>query len=309
VPGEEVAVKALDHWWRPLAPATRIGFLRVLVGTFVLAYLAARIGHLIGYAGFDPGHFRPVGVVAVLDRPLLPWVVRGLGIATLVMAVPFLLGWRFHVTGPVFAALLLWTITYRNSWGMIWHTENLMVIQVIILALAPSADAWSLDARRRGAPAEPDRRYGWPLRLMCAVVVIAYVIAGLAKLRNAGGGWMFGDELRNYVATDNLRKILLGDWYSPLAAPLLHVEWLFQFLAFATVALEVGAPVALLGRRWALGWVIAAMSFHWGVLALMMIGFPYQMCGVGFACFFRVERLGEWLRRRLGRSSPAPQSA
>lgn len=292
-----------------MAPAERLGFVRVLVGTFVLVYVGVRIGHLIGYASFDPNHFRPVGVVSVLDRPLLPWVVRGLGVATLIMAVPFLLGWRFAITGPIFAALLLWTISYRNSWGMIWHTENLMVIQVLILGITPSADAWSLDARRRGDPMPPDRRYGWPLRLMCAVVVIAYVIAGLAKLRNAGGGWIFGDELRNYVATDNLRKVLMGDWYSPLAAPLLHISWLFQGLAFLTIVVELGAPLALLGRRWALVWVVLVMGFHWGVLALMMIGFPYQMCGIGFACFFEVERLGDRILTRLRSRRRDPDAA
>ena len=36
--------------------------------------------------------------------------------------------------------------TYRSSFGMIFHTENLWVVHVALLATAPAADAWSIDA-------------------------------------------------------------------------------------------------------------------------------------------------------------------
>lgn len=292
----------IDAYWRAPAPAERLAAVRILVGLFAAVYLAARIPDWLSYATFEPGHFRPVGVVTILDRPLLPNVVRGIAIATVLLSIPFLLGWRFRITGPLFAISLLWMLSYRNSWGMVFHTENLMVMQVLALALAPSADAWSLDARRRGRPVrDPAPRYGWPLRLMCWIVVIAYVLAGIAKIRNAGGAWLWGNELRNYVAIDNVRKLLLGDAYSPLAGPLLQKEWLFKLTGLITVLFELGAPLALLGRRLAAAWVIVAVGFHWAVLALMYILFPYPMFGVAFACFFRVERPGRWLARRWRR--------
>ena len=66
-------------------------------------------------------------------------------------------------------------------------------------------------ARAPSAGPTPDHgRYGWPIKLMCWVVVIAYVLAGVAKLKNGGMSWIWGDELRNHVALDNARKILLG---------------------------------------------------------------------------------------------------
>jgi hypothetical protein len=54
---------------------------------------------------------------------------------------------------------------------------------------------------------------------------------------------------------------------------------------------ELGAPVALLGRRIAAAWAALAWSFHLGVLALMAIAFPYPLLGVAFLPFFRAERL------------------
>src|SRR5690606_36369106 len=108
--------------------------------------------------------------------------------------------------------------------------------------------------------------------------------------------WMWGDELRNHIAIDNAKKIMLGDIYSPLAAPLMRWDWPFRALATVTVILELGAPLALLGRRVAAAWVLLIIGFHFGVLALMMIVFRYQMVGVAFACFFRVERPAAMVR-------------
>ena len=47
----------------------------------------------------------------------------------------FILGWRFNRTGPLFAGLLLGVLCYRNSWSMIYHTDNLIVWHVLILGL------------------------------------------------------------------------------------------------------------------------------------------------------------------------------
>ena len=300
----------LDGYFMGPAPAARLGALRVLVGGFAMLYLLARLPHFLSYGGFNPVQFRPVGAVWLLcDSPLPGWSVTALTLATIALSVPFFLGYYTRIFGPVFALLLLFTISYRNSFGMVFHTENLLCLHVLILSVTACADAWSLDARRRRARASDDMdrgqaehgRYGWPIKLMCWVVVIAYVLAGLAKLKNGGTSWLWGDELRNHVALDNAKKILLGDIHSPLAGPLMHWDSLWKLLATMTVVLELGAPIALLGGRVALVWVVGVIGFHVGVLALMMIVFPYQMLGVSFACFFRSERLLEWARARWQR--------
>ena len=110
-----------------------------------------------------------------------------------------------------------------------------------------------------------------------------------------------GDILRHHVAIDAVRKQLLGSISSPLAGPLIDARWLFGALAIATMILELGAPAAMIGGKVALIWVIGIVGFHYGVLALMAIGFPYPMSGIAFASFFRSERLGHWAARRLKR--------
>jgi hypothetical protein len=88
-----------------------------------------------------------------------------------------------------------------------------------------------------------------------------------------------------------------------VAEILLAQGWLFRGLAALTLVVELGAPLALLGRRAALVWVVAVIGFHIGVVALMAILFPFAMSGVAFAPFFRPERFVEWVRARARRIS------
>jgi len=292
----------LGSYWFPVLPARRLAALRILVGGFAAGYVLARLPHLLSYARFDGGLFRPVGVVALLERPLPAAVVVALAVLAAVLGLAFALGYRFRVTGPLFAALLLWVLSYRNSFGMIFHTENLMVLHVLVLGLSPAADAWSLDARRRSQGAPDSGRYGWPIRLMCWIAVIAYLLAGVAKFRWGGAGWLDGEVLRNLVATDTVRKMLLGSFYSPVAGWMTEWDAAFKGFAVLTVLFELGAPVALLGRRCAGAWSVIAIGFHWGVQVIMMITFPYPMFGFAFACFFPIDEWWlHWRARRRAR--------
>src|SRR5260221_7851711 len=99
---------------------------------------------------------------------------------------------RFAVTGPLFALLMLWVTSYRNSWGMIFHTDNLLVVHLGVLAQSDAAAALSIDARSRAAPAASAARFGWPVRLISASTTFVYLLAGIAKLKITGWSWMDG---------------------------------------------------------------------------------------------------------------------
>lgn len=189
--------------------------------------------------------------------------------------------------------MLLSTLAYRNSWGMIFHNDNLLVLHAAILAGAPAADARSLDTRRRGAPAEASWRYGWPVRLLSATTVATYFVAGIAKVAGPlGWGWAGGASLRSQVLADGLRKELLGDGASPLTHRLHDVDWLWRLLAVGSLAVELGAPVALLSPRIGRLWATSAWGMHVGIKAIMGITFRYQLSGIAFASFLDLERAG-----------------
>jgi hypothetical protein len=285
---------ALDRLVAP-APAERLAMLRILVGIYAVGWSLARLSEHLAYTAQPAHRWQPPGVWALSDTPPPDLVVAGLAVGTPMLGLLFVAGWRFLAVGPSFAVALLMLATLDSSWGQIFHTENLMVLHVGIIALAPgAADALALSRRRRVA-GEADGSYGWPVRLCAGVVVIAYLMAGLAKLRYSGLGWADGSALRNLVAYDNVRKELLGDTYSPVGTWLVGYGWVFPPLAVATLGVELGAWTALLGERWRTAWVVAAWTFHLGVLVLMAILFAYQLSGIAFAPFFRLERMAERL--------------
>jgi hypothetical protein len=290
----------------------RLALLRVLVGGYASVYLLARAPVLADFRGMAEERFEPVGLAALLDAPLSPALAGLLWALCWLTCVAFTLGLWFRASGPLCALALLWVTSYRTSWGMVFHTDNLLVLHVLALGCAPAAAAaLSVDAARaRSERPLPDARFAWPLWLVSALTVVAYVLAGIAKLKISGLHWADGEVLRSTMAHDAVRKAAVGSMHSPLGAWLVQYAWPFPVLGTLTLLLELGAPLALLGGRFAAAWVLGVWGFHVGVLATMAIAFPYPLSGIAFASFFALEewlapdaRLGRFLRRnpRLAR--------
>lgn len=267
-------MSALSRWWFSPVPAERLRALRILIGGYALVYVAVRLPDLHDVARYGRGHFAPVGVTRLLDAPLPPSVVMAIAFATCALLACMVLGVAYRVTAPLAAVALLWTLTYRNSWGMVFHTENLLVLHVIVLACM-----------------QPRSEEGWPVKLMAALTTATYLLAGIAKLRIAGGAWLDGDLLRNQIAVDNLRKALLGDSTAPLAQLFLEHPAPLLFFSVMTLVIELGAPLALLHRRIGHVWAITAWAFHVGVVLLMNIWFPYPLFGFAFLPLLPAEKI------------------
>ena len=135
-----------DAWLFPLAPPERLATLRILTGLFAVIYLAVRLRAFLVLADAQPSRFEPVGVLSFLGSPLPGPLVVGLVFVALGFGLAYTLGVWFRVCGPVFALVLLVLSTYRSSWGQILWIENLMVLHVLIVGFAPSADALTLMA-------------------------------------------------------------------------------------------------------------------------------------------------------------------
>ena len=298
-------MKRLADWWFAPAPAERLAALRILIGGWALFYVLARLPEFMAVARYGAANFHPYGVVRVLDAPLPAGAVLPIAIATCLLLAAFITGFAYRITAPLAALALLWTITYRNVWGMPFHTENLLVLHVIVLALSPAADAWAIGSRGRAASAAG---YGWAIKLCAALTAATYLLAGIAKLRIAGAGWIDGELLRNQIAVDNLRKALLGDGVAPLANLVLDHPGPLVVFCVMTLAIELGAPLALLHRYAGYAWCLGAWGFHVGVVLLMNIWFPYPLFGLAFLPFVPAERIvagvlrvGRGIRAKLGR--------
>ncbi|HEY6179026.1 MAG TPA: hypothetical protein VIX73_31450 [Kofleriaceae bacterium] len=398
----------LGRWWFAPAPAERLAALRIAVGAFATLWLIGRLTELAAVASGPESQFAPVGAIGVLKAPLPPGVAIAIAVATIALLAAFTAGVGYRVVAPLAAAGALWTLSYRSSWGMVFHTDNLVVLHLIALACAPAADAWALGGRGPAPPREAghgwaikllaaltcatyvvagiaklrlagldwldgdqlrnqiaidhvrkallggataplaaagalwtlsyrsswgmvfhtdnlvvlhlialacapaadvwalggrspaagDAGYGWAIKLLAALTCATYLVAGIAKLRLAGLDWLDGDQLRNQIAIDNLRKLLLGGATAPLAAPLVGHRGALAVLSITTLAIELGAPLALLGGRVARLWALAAWLFHAGVILAMYVWFPYPLSGVAFLPLIDAERWIGWPVRR-----------
>lgn len=303
----------LWRWYVEPAPPERLAVFRVLLCTYAVAWVAFRTPFWVDLARLPSERSHPVGVLSPPGWALPPAAVLALSASTLVAGVAAAAGWRWRASGPALAAGFLVLGTHGASWGQVLHTEQLPALHLLILAASPAADALSIDARRAGGRRPPrsvgGHTCGWPLRALSLVTVATYAVAGVAKLRYTGVGWVDGELLRNLVAHDNLRKRLLGDPSSPLAPLVVGHPAVFAPAALLTLLVELGAPLALLGGRLRAVWAATAWAFHVGVLALMAVLFPYPLLGLAFAPLFRLERLPAALTASWQRRSPRPQPA
>lgn len=299
-------VRRLDAWLLEPAPAERLAVLRILVGGFAVGYLALRFPSFWVLAD-GRGPFEGVGPLWWLTGPLPGPLVEGWLLGTAVLGVAFTIGLAVRWSGPGFAVGLLLASTYRSSWGQVLWIENLLVLQLLVVACSPSGDAWAVgSAAQSGRASGPSSAYGWPLRVAALVTVTTYVLAGVAKLRIGGLDWMVGDTLRNHIAYSAARLELLGETPSALGRAVVPLDGWLRPLAVLTVALELAAPIALLGGRLRTTWVLLTWLMHVGIAALMFVVFPFPLYGVAFACFYRLEALPPALREaarwRPGRS-------
>lgn len=296
-------VAQLDARLLTPAPATRPAVLRVVNGAYTAYYLGKRVRMLRQIHRTEARLFAPVGPVRLLRRPLPPVVADGIVYASLAADALFTFGVRHRVSGPVHAALLMWTLSYRNSWSMVFHNDNNLVLHTAVLGCSPCADALSVDALlRRSRPAQ-DWRYAAPSRVIQAVTTATYAVAGVAKVKGPlGWSWASGESLRSQIAADGLRKELLGSHAAPMGTRLYGQTALFRMLATGSLVLELAAPLSLVDRRLARLWAVSAFGMHWGIRAIMGIRFRHQMSGVIYAAFFPTERLAPRLptRGRVG---------
>ncbi len=276
-------------------PPERLAAVRILAGGFAFVRVTILFGLLLQRAARSEPFVRPVGLMHVFPQAPSPTALSVVIAAAVLSGFAFVVGLRYRWTAPLFVASLVTLLSYFNSFGMLYHSDHLLVLHLLVLAFAPAADAWSLDARARARagqpPASADFRYGWPIRLLCAVTGCVYLLAGIAKVAASGWGWAFGEALRQQIAKDALRKQLLGDDAGLLGPWVLRNPGAATAMGVSTLVVELGAPLFILHRRAGQGWALAAFAMHWGILMIMSITFRYQLSAIAFAPFFSVERL------------------
>ncbi|MGB5820172.1 MAG: DCC1-like thiol-disulfide oxidoreductase family protein [Saonia sp.] len=143
--------------------------------------------------------------------------------------------------------------------------------------------------------------------MICAATVCTYFLSGIAKLAgDLAVEWASGSAMRSQVAVDAIRKEMLGAEAAPLFNLLFEHTWLFLGMGILTFVLELGAPLALVKRKWGMVWAVLTWMMHWGIFFIMGITFRYQMSGFMFLSFFNLEKLWNPSKKELVENTTKP---
>jgi hypothetical protein len=242
----------------------RVAALRIGLGTVLALRLAT--GPYLELARQPAALFRPISFLHLLHAMPPPAVVVVLQVAATAAAVLAVAGVAARVTLPLAWAGALPLVAMTSSLGKVVHNDVLLLLTLVPLLPARTADAWSPTARRRRARSPA---YGWPVRTAMLVVAGAYFFTGLGKLLHAGPAW---------VTSGNLRWVLYASsdaQPSPNHAALLVADrpWLAHLVALATLVVELGFPLVLLRRGAALVLVPCVLAMHAGIWVAMGLNY------------------------------------
>ncbi len=209
-----LATKAEKYWQvlkirlhTPVDIAPLVYF-RVIFGSLMVVHVARYFSHgwirdayvtprmYFPYPGFD--------WVRVLPGPAMYWVFALMGLFAAGIAVGAL--YRLSAT----AFFLLFSYVFLIDVTRYVNHHYLMAMAALLLACAPAADEFSVDAllRRKKAPVrQAGTAPGWTVFVPACQIAIVYFYAGLAKLN---GDWLQGQPLRLWFAEREHASIVAG---------------------------------------------------------------------------------------------------
>lgn len=117
----------------------------------------------------------------------------------------------------------------------------------------------------------------WPFRLMQIEMCLIFFSTGMLKI--SGPRWANGTAMTFVVQVDDL----YGGYFNP--------DWLFgyerplRFVTYATMALELTAPILLWFRKTRFTTLLLVTMFHWGIDASMNLNMFHFIMIVGWWSF------------------------
>lgn len=289
-------MNAWQRFWFEPVPATNLGVVRLLIFAGSLLFFWNK--DFAQYADTPAAYWNPcylfmklhLSVFSAQTLLVLGWIWK-------VSLVTSAIGLFTRVSTWIAFLLSLYLLGLPNNIGKIDHGEMILIFSYLILAVARSGDAWSVDrliARRLGkAPPEVPvhGEYKWPIRMGWVLITILFCAAGIAKLRTYGFAWPFP----KWAMSDNLRNLFLQMHYLG-RPPLKWGLWLAQYptvcklMALATVVVEVSLPLAIVSR-WA-RWVLVPSIFIMQLGNDLLLGVPFRQFMLAYVFFIPWDWVG-----------------
>jgi hypothetical protein len=131
-----------------------------------------------------------------------------------------------------------------------------------------------------------------------AALAATYVSAGMSKLVKGQLVWAESATLRAMLAAHH--PVDGGSYFDAYAQKIIESAGLAQALGWATLAIQLGAPLLLVGRRWRMLWGTLLIVFHlqvaWltgiyysgAIYLLVVFSYPWPLPSAGRQEGFRV---------------------
>ena len=256
-------LKRAERWVFAPGSAGRLATLRI--GLCSLLALRLSRGIYADLSAQPPSFFRPVSFMHLFSSMPSRGTALAIELIGLTAALMAAIGLRARITLPAAWLSAAFLNGMATSVGKVVHNDVLLLLALVPLLAAPVSDTWALDpARRNPSSTDISARYGWPVRVAMVVVAGGYFFTGLAKLIFSGPAWFSSDNLRwiLYAASDGRM--------TPVA--------------FATLVVEIGAPVVLWKPRAARLFVPGVVLLHASIWATM--GLDYSAWAITAAVVF-----------------------
>jgi TRAP-type mannitol/chloroaromatic compound transport system permease small subunit len=187
-------------------------------------------------------------------------------------------------------------VAHHYSYQEFHRSDSLMIIALGVIALGPSADAWSVDAAirkwRRGESAPRTAVLArWPLRLMQWLLALTYLSAAISKMQVGGLEWFNGHTMTYYYAWVAIFSGGERAAYMATLSPKLHV-----LPSVFACTFEATFFMAILAPRLVWLFILTGAAMYLGVFATMGIKFFQTI--VLYVVF--VESLRRYAPRPLG---------
>lgn len=240
-------------WFLPQDPFN-LGVLRFFVccgGAVFYAFM-----HDAHPEGFY-ANWQPISFYQLLPGPVSWNVVEGIRIVWLVTAFLAGLGLAFRYTIAVSAIAGVFYNGYTYNFGWVYHSGHVYIMALIVLALSRAGDGFRIFPSKKPLPAASSA-YRWPIQLIRCYVVYVFFICGLQKVWQAGMtfDWALSNSFFNMLVSTPYQSPI-GIWIQSQPA------WVARMIACAGLfVMELGAPLALLGRRWAAVYFFIWPAFH-----------------------------------------------
>jgi hypothetical protein len=279
-------------WFRP-EPLYALGLIRIAFGIMVVGWAFSFLPDLDDFFTSDGVIVRPTtdpfewGVFqhAGDDRAvLMGWLVL------LLAAVALTVGWHSRAAAVIVFVLVL-SFQYRNP--LIFNAGDVLIrVEALVIALAPSGAALSVDERRRTDSFwSAQTRAPWPLRLLQIQLTAVYVATFAARM--TGDKWPAGTALSYALRLEDMLIVRVAKLIS--TSPLL-----MNVGTWAVLVGELLIGILIWNRRCRPVVAIIGTALHLAIMVTVTVGFFTPAMLLLYLAFLPADTAERWVQRRAG---------